>query len=62
MRIGYKMAIADTGKRFVLTALGYIDTPDRIKAERAVGEPVKGFETGVPLSWVRKKWVREVSL
>lgn len=50
----------ENGKRFILTQIGYDATPDRVKPERKVGEPVKGFETRVPESWVLKGYVTEV--
>ena len=56
MRLGYSKAIADSGKQFVLTALGYEKTPERVKPERAVGKPIKGYESAVPLLWAKKEW------
>ena len=46
------MKYAKNGKQFLLTEYGYQETPDHVKHERAVGEPVKGFESKVPVSWV----------
>lgn len=51
--------IASRGNIFVLTKAGYDRTPDKVKSERAVGEPVKGYEDKVPASWVRKGYVCE---
>ena len=50
---------ATKGKQFVLTEKGYSRTPDHVKRERKVGEPVKGFETSVPMTWVEKGYVAE---
>lgn len=47
----------DDGRKFVLTNKGYERTPDNVKHERKVGEPIKGFETKVPFSWLRKGYV-----
>lgn len=61
MRRGYQKAIADSGKQFVLTDLGYEVTPDHVKPEREVGKPVnKLFVDSVPISWVDKGYVEEV--
>lgn len=51
------MTNADPGKRFVMTEYGYEKTPDHVKPERKVGEPIKGFETRVPTSWIEKEYV-----
>ena len=59
MRIGYKKVHADEGKRLVLTSLGYEATADRVKPERAIGEPVKGYEKSVPKLWYDKGWIEE---
>lgn len=59
MRIGSAKAIADPGKRFVLTEHGYSQTPESIKRERKIGEPVKGYEQSVPVSWIKKRYVKE---
>lgn len=59
MRMGSAKAIADPGKRFVLTEDGYNQTPESIKRERKIGEPVKGYEQSVPVSWVQKGYVNE---
>lgn len=50
---------AQSGKQFLLTEYGYNRTPDHVKHERKVGNPVKGFETVVPASWVEKGYVVE---
>lgn len=50
---------AKNGKQFLLTEYGYNQTPGHVKHERAVGKPVKGFETVVPASWVDKGYVVE---
>lgn len=52
---------AESGKHFVLTVKGYERTPDRVKLERAVGKPVKGYEYSVSQSWIDKGYVEEVS-
>ena len=53
------MRYAENGKNFVLTEYGYQKTPDHVKPERAVGEPVKGFENRVPVSWLENGYVVE---
>lgn len=53
---------AARGKHFVLTSEGYKHTPDRVKPERAVGKPVRGYEHFVPQSWIDKGYVEEVDL
>lgn len=50
---------AAKGKRFVLTVKGYHMTPNSVKHEREVGDPVKGFETSVPATWLQKGYVEE---
>lgn len=50
---------AKKGKRFVLTEKGYEKTPEKVKPERKVGEPIKGYENSVPASWVAKGYVVE---
>ncbi len=50
---------ATAGKQFLLTEYGYQKTPDHVKHERAIGKPVKGFESSVPVSWVEKGYVVE---
>lgn len=50
---------AENGKMFVLTECGYQRTPDHVKPERGIGKPVKGFETSVPVEWVKKGYVIE---
>lgn len=52
---------AANGKHFVLTEKGYEKTPDDVKKERKVGEPVKGFEYKVPVTWSENGWVDEVN-
>lgn len=47
----------DDGRKFVLTKKGYECTPDNVKHERKVGEPIKGFETKVPFLWLKKEYV-----
>lgn len=59
MRMGSAQAIADPGKRFVLTEHGYNQTPKGIKQERKIGEPVTGYEQSVPVSWIKKGYVEE---
>lgn len=59
MRMGSAKAIADPGKRFVLTEDGYSHTPEYVKKERKIGEAVKGYEQSVPVSWVKKGYVEE---
>ena len=51
---------AGEGKIFVVTNKGYEKTPDKVKPERAIGKPVKGFERSVPVSWLNKGYVEEV--
>lgn len=50
---------AKKGNIFLLTKKGYEITPDKVKPERKIGEPVKGYEYSVPLSWVEKGLVEE---
>lgn len=52
------MEIAEKGIVFVLTEEGYNATPERVKVEREVGKPIKGFEEKVPNSWLEKGYVR----
>lgn len=47
------------GKQFVLTEKGYCRTPNHVKHERKVGDPIKGFETSVPVTWIEKGYVIE---
>ena len=47
----------DDGRKFVLKNKGYEHTQNNVKHERKVGEPIKGFETKVPSSWLRKGYV-----
>lgn len=54
--------IAENGKHFVVTVKGYEHTPDKVKPERAIGKPVKGYEYSVPQSWIDKGYVEEVCL
>lgn len=51
--------IADDGKVFILTEKGYKATPDKIKFQRKIGKPLKGYEDKVPNSWVENGWVRQ---
>lgn len=53
---------AARGKQFVLTAEGYKHTPDRVKPERAVGKPIRGYERSVPQIWIDKGYVEEADL
>lgn len=48
---------ASKGHIFVLTEKGYEKTPEHVKAERAVGKPIRGFEYRVPVSWVENGYV-----
>ena len=48
---------AQEGKMFVLTEKGYEKTPNHVKNERKIGDPVKGYETSVPVSWIQKGYV-----
>lgn len=48
---------AQEGKMFVLTEKGYEKTPNHVKHERKIGDPVKGYETSVPVSWIQKGYV-----
>lgn len=59
MRMGSAKAVADPGKRFVLTEHGYNHTPESVQRERKIGEVVKGYEQSVPVSWVKKGYVEE---
>lgn len=52
---------AEKGNMFVLTEKGYKKTPDKVKPERKIGSPVKGFQYRVPTAWVSKGYVEEVS-
>lgn len=47
----------DDGRKYVLTKKGYEHTPEKIRNEREIGEPIKGFETKVPYSWLKKGYV-----
>lgn len=49
----------EDGRKYVLTQKGYDVSPERVRHERKVGEPVKGFETCVPESWILKGYVTE---
>lgn len=51
--------VADEGKHFVLTERGYRQTPVNARSERKIGEPIPGFETSVPRSWITNWWVKE---
>lgn len=57
--MGAYMKEANKGNQFLLTESGYNHTPDNVKDERNIGEPIKGFETRVPVSWIEKKYVEE---
>ncbi|GLG89146.1 hypothetical protein [Sellimonas catena] len=59
MRIGSTNAMADPGKKFVLTDYGYSRTPEAVKKERKIGKPITGFEQKVPVSWIEKGYVEE---
>lgn len=50
---------AEKGNHFVVTERGYEKTPDKVKPERKVGEPIRGFEYRVPMSWIAKGYVEE---
>ena len=50
---------AKEGNVFILTQKGYEATPGRVKKEREVGQPLKGYEQAVPESWIRKGYVEE---
>ena len=52
---------AKDGCIFVLTSYGYKVTPDEVKPERAIGEPVPLFEYRVPVSWVDKGYVEMIA-
>lgn len=57
--MGNYMQEAQHGKHFTLTEKGYKNTPDHIKHERKIGEPVIGFENSVPVSWIEKGYVKQ---
>ena len=59
VRMGSAKAIADPGKRVVLTEHGYKQTQEGVKRERKFGEAVRGHEQTVPLSWVERGYVEE---
>ena len=50
---------AQEGKIFILTEKGYEKTPGCVKHERKIGDPIKGFETSVPVTWIQKGYVVE---
>lgn len=50
---------AQKGKHFTLTEKGYNNTPDHVKHERKIGEPIKGFETRVYASWIEQGYVEQ---
>lgn len=52
---------AKKGNIFLLTEKGYDVTPDRVKPEREIGRPVKGYEYNVPILWVKKGYVEEIN-
>lgn len=49
----------EDGRKYILTQKGYDESPEHVRHERKVGEPVTGFETHVPESWVSKGYVME---
>lgn len=51
---------AEKGKLFVVTEKGYEATPDKVKYERTVGQPIQGLEGRVPESWIEKGYVQQV--
>ncbi|MBD5395625.1 MAG: hypothetical protein HDR71_15500 [Lachnospiraceae bacterium] len=54
--------MAEDGNIFVLTEKGYEMTPDSVKHERKIGNPLKGYEQVVPASWFEKGYVEEIKL
>lgn len=50
---------AKAGNIFLLTKKGFERTPDKVKQERKIGRPVKGFEYNVPVSWNDKGYIEE---
>lgn len=56
---GFYMQEAMKENKFVLTEKGYKNTPDQVKSERKIGDPIKGFETRVPRTWIQKGYVVE---
>lgn len=59
--MGIYIQEAKKGMQFVLTEKGYNKTPDSMKHERKIGEPIKGYEFGVPVSWIQKGYVVEIT-
>ncbi len=59
MEMNWSYENAAEGKHFVVTELGYEKTPDKVKPERKIGEPIRGFEYRVPVSWIEKGYVEE---
>lgn len=57
--IGMYKQEAQKGKHFVLTEKGYDKTPDHVKHERKIGDPIKRYELSVPTSWIQKGYVAE---
>lgn len=51
---------AEMGDHFILTEKGYECSPEKVKAEREAGKPIKGFEYKVPESWLSKGYVVSV--
>lgn len=59
-RGGFEMyKSAKEGNIFVLTQKGYEATPDKVKKEREVGQPLRGYAQDVPVSWIKEGYVEE---
>lgn len=56
----YENKSAEKGKIFVLTESGYEKSPERVRNERKIGKPLKGYEYRVPISWIKKGYVEEI--
>ena len=56
------MCLAGEGCIFVCTEHGFECTPDDVKPERAVGQPIPLFDCIVPASWIEKGYVVERSV
>lgn len=54
------MKNAEHGKLWSLTKKGYEATPENVKKERKVGQPIIGFEKRVPASWIEKGYVEQI--
>ena len=54
-----KMVEAGPGRVFVVTELGYRETPDNIKHERQIGKPLKNYEKQIPIEWLESGYVQE---